>query len=66
MGKDRFTLVYKFIYFELFHGHVTSLIFFFQNNNPLSNEAAGFEHEYVIIRWLRNGRYDLPLSIRLC
>jgi hypothetical protein len=27
-GKDRFTTVYKFTYFELFHAHVTILIFF--------------------------------------
>jgi hypothetical protein len=31
--KDRFTPVYKFTYFELFHGHVISLNIF-QNNNP--------------------------------
>jgi hypothetical protein len=28
MGKNRFTPVYKFTYFELFYAHVTSLIFF--------------------------------------
>jgi hypothetical protein len=64
--KDRFNHVYKFIYFKLFYWHVTIFIFF-QNNNPWPNEAAaGFNHEYAVIRWLWNERYDLPLSIRLC
>jgi hypothetical protein len=27
-GKDQFTHIYKFTYFEMFHGHVTSLNFF--------------------------------------
>jgi hypothetical protein len=55
--KDQFTPIYKFTYFEMFHGHVTSLNFFKttipnQMKQPASStntrSLSGFEVEDMI------------------